>query len=316
MFSKRVRKSFPPGTFIPKPARVMAILQLCMAFTLLFGAAGYPFMGELFAHKSETLLYHVVMGNDLAAGKADDQRSREFRGRLERNAQRFAALADSQKAQLIRSYDLLQAKANSSFLEKLQRSLHIIAFELPALERAWILFSVIIAIMLLLRIEGAATAVWILPFIAALYGLDNHQHGSISRFNQGEALFPSEETIVNEYLKHPIQGNIAEQQERLKMGWRLYLIHEWAHQPPSNDPLFFAQQAEEGEFLFDLARLKEMQKHSFLKASPFQEKEPFGLLMIYLIWNIAFAWTAARSLAQMQTFKQSGKVARASRPAL
>ena len=62
MFRKRTKKIYPPGTFIPTPARVCAIIQLCVAFTVLIWNMATPFAGELFNVKSKMILYHDVMG--------------------------------------------------------------------------------------------------------------------------------------------------------------------------------------------------------------------------------------------------------------
>lgn len=297
MFSKRIRKEFPPGTFIPKPARIMAILQLCIALTVLFENAGYPFMEELFSYKSEMLLYRVVMGNsDMST--ANDQRSQQFKAYLKNNVERFAALPTAQKERLIRNYNALQVNANRSFLEKLKSSLSIIVFEVPLWERTWIIFSILIAIFLLLRIEGAVIAVWILPLVVALYSLDNYWNGLPTKPNPGDILFPSEYTIVNSYLRQPIHGSITEQEALLRRGWQLYLIHEWAHQEPSQDLKTFSQQAEEGEFAFDLARLEASTSAPSFLSRPFQQQKPLPLLALYLLWNIGFAWTIHQNLGK------------------
>ena len=119
MLSKK-KKQFPPGTFIPTPARVAAIIQLCLAFSVILWCAGQPFMGELFAIKSKMILYQSVMGSpDLLKKGKDDPK---LAARLERNAERFASLPLDQKQQLIRSYEQLHNKAEAPFLTKLWRS--------------------------------------------------------------------------------------------------------------------------------------------------------------------------------------------------
>ena len=66
-----LRKTFPPGTFIPTSQRLMAIGQLCLVFSLMLWYMIQPFMGEYFALRSRMLLYEYVMGTSeiLKSGK-------------------------------------------------------------------------------------------------------------------------------------------------------------------------------------------------------------------------------------------------------
>ena len=156
MFRKRVRKEFPPGTFISTPARVMAILQLCVAFTLIAWHAGEPFLGDLFNIKSKLVVYQFVLGI-----------------KNEANAERFARLPAIQRQQIERNYNTLQKQYNLPFWDKLKRSFEIIFFGIPSFELAWILLSIIIPILLLKKVEGAVQAVWLLPLATLFFTIDN-----------------------------------------------------------------------------------------------------------------------------------------------
>lgn len=228
------------------------------------------------------LLYHQVMGSPTLSQSVDQSR-------LNRNAERFATLPQAQQLQFITQHDQLQAKANRSFWEKLWSSLHILVIELPVLERVWIVFSVAIALLLLLRIEGAVQAVWLLPLIVALYAYDNTQHAPAATPRASDLLFPSETYLIEHYLKQPLSNRISEQHDQLLKGWQFYLIEEWLHETPVSDPKQFAMQVERGQFAFDVARLE----HSISDqkvTSPFYKKEPPLLLVGYLIWNLFLAW--------------------------
>ena len=61
--SSRSRKTFPPGTFIPTSQRLMAIGQLCIAFSLMIWYLTQPFMGEYFALRSRMLYMNMYMGH-------------------------------------------------------------------------------------------------------------------------------------------------------------------------------------------------------------------------------------------------------------
>lgn len=275
MYRRRIQQEFPPNTFIPFPARVVAILQLCLAFSLLLWQASQPFMGDLFRIKSQMLMYQDVMG-------IGDE---NHKIRLERNAEHFAALPDNLKRILVEKYDFLQEQLSHSFRQKLHRLFHLFAYGISSYELSWILFSVIIAILVLKRTEGAQHATWILPGLALLFLFDNHRNGVVADTPEN-SLFPSEQEIVQNYLQEPFSKDIFQQREQLLKGWHVYLVKEWAKEDPSEMLPLFQQQAEKGEFLFNVSRL--------LKQNPFQnhsspKKSHLFLLFLYLGWNLFFA---------------------------
>lgn len=289
MFAKRKKKEYPPGTFIPAPARVVAILQLCVAFTLILGALSYPFMGLLFEHKSRLLLYRTVMGDEgLAIGNP------EIRERLQANREHFSLLGEEERDSVIAHYNALQASDQTTFFQKLGKSVHILLFEWPIFELSWVILAVVISIMLLLRIEGAASASWLLPILVICYAVNNHMNGVIIYPSPDEKLFPTEEVIVRDYLQNELPNDIGGQHQALLHGWKIYLIQEWAHERPSSEPAEFARQVDAGEFLFNLARLQIIAKTPNVPKT-WHEKESLGLLLIYFIWNVLFAWIAFRS---------------------
>lgn len=269
-----------------KSTRVLAILQLCMAFTLIMGYLGYPFMGELYKHKSDALLYHTVMGN--AFHTEQGTQALKYQEKLERNRARFLALPQEQQQMLIQAYQQVVNKSESSFLQKIERSFHILAFEIPAFERAWIFFSIIISVFLLMRIEGAAKASWILPLLSLCYAWNNYWHGQNPVEPSDHQLFPSEKFIVENYLQDPLSDKILEQQPQLMLGWKKYLIKEWAKQTPSEDLKVFDLQAEEGEFFFNVARLRLLSEQSSI-VYRFNQRESIGILFLYFIWNLFLA---------------------------
>lgn len=280
MFRKRQKKTFPPGTFIPTPSRVAAILHLCLAFVVILSTASYPFLGELFTNKAKALLYHDVMGSS-----ANENSSAETE-RLSRNAHRFAALPAYERINIVEQYRELQETSQSSFLQKVERSFSILFAQLPAFKQVWIALSVVIPLLLLLRVEGSNYVVWLLPIVTLCYAYTNYTHGTQHTLSAEERLFPTEETIIHDYLQKPLSANILEQQQQLQHGWHLYLIEKWGKQTPSNDPNHFAQQVEEGEFAFNLARIH---ASNTVSIAPYRQREHPLTLLIYLLWNGAFA---------------------------
>lgn len=281
MFRKRAKKTFPPGTFIPMPARLAAIVQLCLAFTLLAWQGSLPFMGELFATKYKLLVYQHLMGK-----------------KIEGHADRFAVLPE--RKQILEEYAFLQSDLDTPFLTKIKRAFKGM-WDLPLFEKAWIFFAILISIFLLKRVEGAAHIVWILPLLALAYAIENRLQGRPLEKTAEEQLFPSEALILQKYVGEPLKPSIVEQHEQLQRGWQIYLIKEWAKEEPSPDNQSFLKQVEKGDFAFNLARiqaLKELPQHK-------PKQEPISLLALYLFWNLSFCLIVAQSLKQ-ERIQQTG----------
>lgn len=291
MFAKKPKLEIPPGTFIPTPARVMAIIQLCLAFSLIAWIASQPFMGDLFAIKSKMLLYENVMGSRTLSNTATGKDAEILKAKLKRNSERFSQLPEEQREKILTNYIALEDQTRVSFWDKLEKMFLLLFFDTPPLVQAWLLFSIVIPVLVLLRIDGAVPAVWILPLITLAYGIDNRLNGKSPGEDVESRLFPSEETIVKEYLKEPLSSSILEQKNQLTKGWHVYLVKEWAHEAPSNNPDEFNLQVENGEFAFNIGRLnavidKEGEETGKAQAP---RKESWGTLALYLIWNILFA---------------------------
>lgn len=276
MFRKRARKVFPSGTFIPTPARLAAIVQLCLAFTLLAWQGSLPFMGELFSTKYKLLVYQHLMGK-----------------KVEGHAERFAAL--SEKEQILKEYALLQRDLDTPFLTKVKRAVMRL-WDLPLFEKAWIFFAILLPILLLKRVEGAAQIVWILPLLVLAYALDNRLQGRPLEKTAEERLFPNEELILQNYVGEPLKPSIIEQQKQLQQGWQTYLVREWAKEQPSQNAQLFLKQVEAGDFAFNLARIQALKE----PLSHTSKQEPISLLALYLFWNLSFCLIVTKSLRQEQ----------------
>ena len=264
MFRKRTKKFYPPGTFISTPARVAAILQLCLAFTIVLWYASQPFLGDLFAIRSKMVVYDYVM--------------------IQHRTQ-FNQLPLSQQDRITEEYAALHHQLQTPFLEKLKHTFTDL-LGIPPFELAWLCLSIVVPIMLLKRLEGAVQAVWLLPLLAAAYAVDNRLHAIPLSPSAEEKLFPSEATLVAHYLQEPFSKNIFEQREQLKKSWETYLIDQWSGE---------IHTLEQGEFAFHVARLEAMKTE---KASRHQE----GLILLagYLFWNLSIALLAQAAVNQVQ----------------
>jgi len=271
MFTKK-KKEFPAGTFIPTPQRTLAIIQLCLIFTLASLLGGYPFMGELFAIKSKSALYTYVMGSP-----------------------EYASLPQQKQSEIKAAYDTLQEQTSRPFLSKMGDSIRILFFDISPFALAWMVFALAISLMILLKVEGARRAAWLLPVIAAAYGIDNMMNGTALPERADSVLFPSESVIVDNYLREPLDGDIFKQRDQLMRGWNLYLVKEWAKETPSADTQEMTKQVEKGTFAFTLARAEKIRDNE--ETTPYsgmRQKEALLLLLLYVGWNLYFAWMMNR----------------------
>lgn len=224
-------------------------------------------MGEYFSVQSSKLLHQAVIGKE------------ELFGQLPKAKQRA----------IIASYDGLQNHSEKSFLIKSREAVEDLLFHTPSFTQAWLFFSFILCIMLLLRIEGATTAAWVLPLIALAFSVDNRWNGT-----QGTApdayLFPSEEYVVSHYSDKPLEGSYSDQKQQLLGAWHNYLVAEWTKEAPSEDTEIFSRQVEAGEHAFTTKRLET----HLSAAGATSIRQPFGtkpvpLLLVYIFWNFFFA---------------------------
>lgn len=277
-----------------KIIRIMAIIHLCIVFTVIASVMSYPFLEKLFAFRKQAFLYHYVMGDSTLASKD----SVENQQKLERNQKRFSQLPQEKQNEILTKYKQLVTESEQSFLNKIALSFKILMFKIPLFERAWLFFSIIICILLLLNNENASKASWILPLIVICYLVHNQMYGEPESLPPDHALFPSEETIVKQYLKAPLSGGIFEQKEQLMKGWNLYLVENWTRITFHPDPLIFETQVEEGEYAFHLARLDSYGKKS--NEASFHEKKSLFLLLLYLFWNIFFAYKVNKQFLKIE----------------
>lgn len=266
MYAQKKKKDYPPGTFIPTPARLMAIAQLCLAFTAIFWTLGYPFMGRHFELKSKLVVFEHVISSP------------------------FFNKEVPQNQEIIQEYDRLKQELEAPFFDKISISTRIFLYDIPLLEKVWMLLAVILSIMALKKQEGVKHAVWILPLLVLAYSINNHMHGTSPSRNEEAKLFPTEEILLKDYLREPLKEGITDQQIQLLKGWELYLVQEWAKELVSSNPEKFQQQIKRGDFAFSVARINSLFQTKENYRSRFHAQQPMPLLIVYFCWNLLFAW--------------------------
>ncbi len=281
--SRRSKKTFPPGTFIPTPQRLVAIGHLCLAFSLMLWYLFQPFMGEYFMLRSRMLLYEYAMGTSEMLKARPGQEAK-----LERQALRFKQLPEKQREMLQQDYRILQNYAQRPVLQKIEEGVRFLIQKIPPFEQAWIFFSITIAILILLKIEGAKQAAWLLPLITLAYALDNQWTGKFPQSPSDYSLFPTEETLIRDYLTEPFATTPLAQKQQLEKGWQRYLIDHWSYPIPSSEE----HRGEEAEFNFTIARLSLLHNQPLFQwiRGKFHERLGWLSLFVYFLWNILFVW--------------------------
>jgi hypothetical protein len=241
-------------------------------------------MGEYFTLKSHLLIYEYILGKSSTHDSSHQEK-------LNRNAARFSHLPQKQQENLLNNYGKLTDRLSRSWKIKMLDGLHVLFFDIPSFELAWLFFSVIIAILLLMRIEGAAQAAWLLPVIVLAYGIDNQLNGSLPSPSPDLFLFPTDMYLQQHYILEPLKTDLTEQKQQWMQGWHAYLVDQWTTQ--SSDVKTSIELVEEGEFNFNLGRLQILQSHLNWKKI-FHEKIHYFYLSVYLIWNLLFAWCVNR----------------------
>ena len=290
MFCRRKRKEVPPDIFITTPARIMAILQLCLAFTIIAWHAGTPFAGDLYEAKSKLAIYQHVMGT-----------------KNPNYAHQFDQLPKDQKNAILQNYENLLVQSGLPYVEKLKKSIAKLILEMPVTEMSWLMLSIAVPILLLKKVEGAIQAVWLLPLAILIFAIDNRWHGAPPQIRADEHLFPKEKYIIQNYIKEPLSQNIFEQHSQLSKGWESYLIHEWANEEASSNKEVYQNQLEKGDFAFQLARLVWIKPAAAHSQS--QIKKSYYFLGLALFWNLSFAIVVWGLLFKKQECSNACKIA-------
>jgi hypothetical protein len=285
----RRKKNFPLGTFIPFPQRLMAILQLCLAFSLILWSLSQPFMGEYFTIRSRLLLYDYVMGS------SDILKNREGQEvKLEHNREWFEQLDPQIKDPLMKHYQEIQTYGQRPTWFKIGQGFEYLLREVPLFEQGWLFLSIVVSVLILLKIEGAKEAAWLLPLLVLAYGINNQLYDSLPSLPVDTYLFPTEKEVISHYLDKPLANTVTEQKEQLEKGWQAYLLKNWLP--------FFAKnmsdslQIEASEFTFTLARLEVLQEQPLREwLLPKPVRLHLMIVAIYILWNCLFAWIMNRN---------------------
>ncbi|MCC5832065.1 MAG: hypothetical protein JJU12_03375 [Chlamydiales bacterium] len=242
--------------------KILIIFHLIFAFSFLTWLVIKPYTMEVVSRKSQRALYEKVLQRE----------------------ELFQNLSIEEQEAIREGYHEVAKRPAASLFKS----------ETPAFGLAWLFFSILICILLLFNIEGARTAVWILPLLVVGYGYFLYA----SPQPQRPGLFPSEQYVRETYLEG-IEGN----REQLLKGWHLYLVNEWAQEAPSEEPALFEQQVDKGLFAFNIARLQWIRdgKGDEVVLAGFTSPPSLFRVISYFLWNLAFAWVINRREKSLQS---------------
>jgi hypothetical protein len=228
--------------------RIFAVIQLCFVFITLCFVGGYPFMGELFELRTRMFIARTALGDpDLLQYVSENKREWS-----EKTLAENRELSREKQGELRREIDAIQAKMEGSFWEKLRRGASLLLFELPLLKRTWLFMALALSLCLLLSVEGATRASWVLPLLSLAYFFFSYVEPGAA--DPVAALYPREESLP--------AG------ESLQARWEEYVKDTWG-----------------SEFHFNLALLDAYRRR------PREFGDHPWIALTFFAWNLLFAYT-------------------------
>ncbi|MCB1119251.1 MAG: hypothetical protein KDK65_04760 [Chlamydiia bacterium] len=249
-----------------KRVRILAILHLCLALTLLCWYGGYPFFGHRAKVKELKQEYEWVMQKET-----------------------FHDLPREKREKIQHNWKKLKEIEVIPWQTKLFYSGKTLLLHLPYFELFWLVFSLVLPIMILKETPGIRGAIWILPLMALAHVVDQPYLKPPVEDSPETVLYPSEERLLTQYTKEPLAPSWSEQKKQLERGWKIYLVKEWAKETPAKEPALFSKQVAKGQHAFTAEKLllTPLFRDDFFIA---KGTETHLKLFIYLVWNVFFAW--------------------------
>jgi len=220
-------------SYIPTSARVIIIIQLCIAFGLITWRLIAPLGLEHVQKKSEKNLVSSAVQSPL-----------------------FTEIPEGTQQSILTFYKKLDNTPSLSFIGKVKQSLSSLFTETNFFLQIWCYITLIAGFLILFRIQGGIS-IQFLSFFLSLFFLFS---GGASR--PEDPLFPSENEVITQYLGHPLSRGWQTQRKELSYAWNRYLITLWAKETPSKNQKVFNIQIEKGLFFFNLERVKYLMIHS------------------------------------------------------
>ena len=272
--------------------KILTILHLSFVFIYISWVGLFPFLGEYFNTKAELTSIMSLMGHEGLSHELGGLNIQELE-KLKRHKSLFQKLPQEKQERVIREFNDIHTKKELGTLDKISSGLRTLIYGLPLFLQAWLSFSFLICIFLLLKIDGSRASVLLLPIIALVFSFYNFFYGLTPTLPPTAELYPSESELIQTYMKEPLDNGILKQQEQLLGAWKRYLVVNWIHESPSGDTDLYEEQIERAEHAFSTARLfKEWDTRNsktFLY-SELNERQALPLLGFFILWNVFFSF--------------------------
>lgn len=246
---------------IPKSARIVCIIQLCLAFTVLLWVFGTPFTDELYRNKKTTAAIEWLT--------------------IE-NSEYYETLSPDKKSDLQHIYEKAHNGIQESFLQKLAKSFEELLLQTPITKQLWLLLAFILPFLVMKQIEGSREVFWVFPILALLYAWQVGPQKNL------HTLYPTESYLEQHYLSAPITGSITEQKEQLEKAWQSYIAAEWSKAEKNSSP---NEKFANGLYHF-------IYETTILEWSQPPIKPGILTLGSYVIWNLLAAFVVNRRKVQ------------------
>lgn len=261
--------------------RVLIILHLCLAFVILLYLLLFPFLGAHFSVRSDLLIVESAMGKSSLLDAISPSHPSASSADLSYKRQSFPSLSIEDQKLLLDTEAELHREMNLSFIERAAK-FGTLFISIPLSLWGWLLLSFYLSVRLLRGKETAALAIWLLPLLASLYVLENSYRGKPSPLEQ---LIPDEAVLLHAKSVDDMEGLswIEKEQARLKSAWKHFLVAHYGD--PDVEPQ--AKREALAERNFQVAWVKLLPQNRFL---PLQEKHSSLVLLLFIGWNLFFAW--------------------------
>ncbi|WP_098038580.1 hypothetical protein [Estrella lausannensis] len=284
---------------LPFKLRFLSIIQLCIGFTLLLWMLLSPTLGKTYDDKKKLLLIESALGDTQgAAFKLANDKEKQI---LERNQILSLSLTSDEKETLTALKRALVERQEQRTLGTLFHETATAFFANPY-TLLYVLFSITVPLMILLRKQAAAGALLFLPLTAALFAYDNLLFSPVKQKTEEERLFPEESDLKETFLE--VMGGESTSFS-LPLALDLWMIQKHLNVAPSSDPEIFSLQKEEANYRFLTLRALS-QKNYLLSVKPVERMDK-ATLSLYFFWNVFFAVTCYRLIRKKSPVIQMDK---------
>lgn len=271
--------------------RILIILHLCLAFAILLYLLVFPFFGAHFSVRSDLLIVESALGKSNLLDSISPEQAKDLASALSYKRQNFPSLSIEDQRFLLGMEAELHREMNLPFSARMARFGQML-LSIPLVLWAWLALSFYLSVKLLREKRVYSWALWALPLLASLYGIENAYRGKPSAL---ELLIPNESALLGEKTADDMEGLswIAREKARLDTAWKHFLVANYG------DASIEPKEKREAiaEMQFQIAWAKLLPKDRFL---PLQENHSLLAIALFVIWNLFFALKMLRTRQKIE----------------